>query len=81
MKKHKLFHNYSVNTLFPIIKTYLHTREYRSILQLNIPEIIGENYSEVIWALQNKIKPLVKKIRYSKIYLPKLYINRRYFRN
>ena len=48
MKKHKLFHNYSVNTLFPIIKTYLHTREYRSILQLNIPEIIGENYSEVI---------------------------------
>ena len=75
-KKHKSsFHNYSVNTLFPIIKTYLHTRkEYRSILQLNIPEIIGENYSEVIWSLPNEIKPLVKKIRYSKIYLPKPYI-------
>ena len=75
-KKHKSsFHSYSVNTLFPIIKTYLHTqKEYRSILQLNIPEIIGENYSEVIWSLPNEIKPLVKKIRYSKIYLPKPYI-------
>ena len=53
----------------------MHTRkEYRSILQLNIPEIIGENYSEVIWSLPNEIKPLVKKIRYSKIYLPKPYI-------
>ena len=53
----------------------MHTqKEYRSILQLNIPEIIGENYSEVIWSLPNEIKPLVKKIRYSKIYLPKPYI-------
>ena len=74
-KEHKpSSHNYSVNTLFPIIKTYLHTRkEYRSILQLSIPEIVGENYSEVIWSLPNEIKFLAKKIRYSKIYLPKPY--------
>ena len=69
------FHNYSVNTLFPIIKTYLHTqKEYRSNLKLNIPGIIGENYSEIIWSLPNEIKSLTKKIRYSKIYLPKPYI-------
>ena len=74
-KKQKSFHNYSVSTLFPIIRTYLHTRkENRSDLQLNIPEIIGENYSEAIWSLPSEIKPLVNKIRYSKIYLPKPYV-------
>ena len=68
-------HNYSANTLFPIIRTYLHTqKENRSYLQLNIPGITGKNYSEVIWSLPSKIKPLAKKIRYSKIYLPNSYV-------
>jgi hypothetical protein len=74
-KKHiSSFHNYSVNTLFPIIRTYLHTQnDNRVKMKLNIPDVIGENYSEIIWSLPSEIKPLANKIRYSKIYLPKPY--------